>query len=132
MDINEIRAKYNNGDYTYEADIPKKVHEGYIFDEELSVKRNREMVKEHNDQVDNLRNEAQNKQNMLHWQLTNDVIKYIIENYNLSEPQARAVERFVYQEHHAFMCDYFSYIDTFASFAYDVINCTKEDEESIV
>ena len=122
MYISEIRQKYDNGDYTYKADIPKKVWDGHIFDEELSVRRNREMAIEHNKKVDELQAEAQKKQNLLHWQLTDDVIKYITDNYYLSEPQARAVERFVYQEHHSFMCDYFSYIDTYASFASDLIN----------
>lgn len=123
MDINEIRKKYDNGGYTYNADIPKKVRDDYIFDEELSIKRNRELIKEHNQKVDELIAEAQKQQNLLHWQLTEDVINYIAENYYLNEVQARKVERFVYQEHHSFMCDYFSYIDTFAEFAETLINC---------
>ena len=122
MDISEIREKYDRGDYTYKADIPKKVPENHVFDEELSVKRNREMVMEHNENVDKLKAEAQRQQNMLHWQLTDDVIKYIVNGYYLNEVQARKVERFVYEEHHAFMNDYFSYIDTYASFASDLIN----------
>ena len=123
MDIIEIREKWDNGDYTDKTHIPKKLSEDYIFDEELSVKRNRELVKEHNEKIDTLKKEAQKRQNLLHWQLTDDVIAYITENYNLSEPQARAVERFVYQEHHSFMCDYFSHIDTFASFADSLVDC---------
>lgn len=122
MDINEIRAKYDAGDYTYTVRIPHKVSADYIFDEELSVKRNRELAEKYNDDIDKLREEAQKKQNMLHWRLTSDVINYITANYCLSEPQARAVERFVYQEHHSFMYDYFSYIDTFASFADMLVN----------
>lgn len=122
MDIIEIRQKYDSGYYTYKADIPKNVCDDYVFDEELSVKRNREMAIEHNKKVAELQAEAQKKQNLLHWQLTEDVIGYITENYYLNEVQARKVERFVYQEHHSFMCDYFSYIDTYASFASDLIN----------
>lgn len=121
MDISEIREKWNNGGYTYKADIPKKVSEDHVFDEELSVKRNRELVIEHNQRVDELRAEAQKQQNLLHWQLTDDVINYIITNYELNPVQARKVERFVYQEHHSFMCDYFNYIDTFAGFANDLV-----------
>ena len=122
MDITEIRQKYDSGYYTYKADIPKKVWDDHVFDEELSVKRNREMAIERNKKVDELQAEAKKKQNLLHWQLTEDVIGYITENYYLNEVQARKVERFVYQEHHSFMCDYFSYIDTYASFASDLIN----------
>jgi hypothetical protein len=122
MDIGEIRKKWDNGDYTYKTDIPKKVSEDHIFDEELSVRRNRELAKEHNQKVVELRAELQKQQNLLHWQLTNDIIKYIQENYNLNEMQARKVESFVYQEYHSYMGDYFCYIDAFAEFASDLIN----------
>ena len=126
MDITEIREKWNNGDYTYKADIPKKVWDNHVFDADLSINRNRELAKEHNQKVDELRAEAQKQQNILHEQLTHDVVKYIQENYNLNKLQAREVERFVYEEHHSYMCDYFSYIDTFASFAHDVVNCEED------
>jgi hypothetical protein len=122
MDISEIRKKWDNGDYTYKTDIPKKVSEDHIFDEELSVRRNRELAKEHNQKVVELRAELQKQQNLLYQQLTDDIIKYIQENYNLNEMQARKVERFVYQEYHSYMGDYFCYIDTFAEFASDLIN----------
>ena len=128
MYISEIRKKWDNGDYTYKTVIPKKVSEDHVFDEELSVKRNRELVKEHNQRVIELRTELQKQQNLLHQQLTDDVIKYIQENYNLNETQARKVERFVYQEYHSYMSDYFCYIDTFAEFASDLINMENEYE----
>ena len=121
MDIYKIHEKYDKGDYTYKVDIPKKVWDDHIFDEELSVKRNREMAKEHNQRVDELRAEAQKQQNLLHWQLTSDIINYIQENYNLNELQARTVERFVYQEYHSSMYDYFSYIDTLADLAFQLL-----------
>lgn len=126
MDITEIREKWNNGDYTYKADIPKKVWDNHVFDADLSINRNREMAREHNQKVDELRAEAQKQQNILYEQLTCDVVKYIQENYNLNKLQAREVERFVYEEHHSYMCDYFSYIDTFASFAHDIVNCEED------
>lgn len=121
MGINEIRAKYDAGGYTYEVDIPKKVCFDHVFDEELSVKRNRELAIEHNQRVDELRKEANEKQGELYKQLTNDVVGYIMAYYDLAEYQAKIVENFVYQEHHSFMCDYFSYIDTFADFAFSLL-----------
>ena len=126
MDISEIRAKYNEGGYTYTMDIPKKVKPDHVFDEELSVKRNRELVIEHNDRVDLMWKQKSEKQEELYQKLTNDVVEYIMENYDLTEKQARIVENFTYQEKHAFMCDYFSYIDTFADFAFLLLP-VKED-----
>lgn len=128
MDIYKIHEKYDNGDYTYKADIPKKVWDDYIFDEELSVKRNREMAREHNQRVDELRTEAQKQQNLLHWQLTADVINYIQENYNLNEVQVRTVERFVYQEYHSSMYDYFANIDAYAEFACKILGLEDSND----
>ena len=129
MELIEIRDKYNAGYYTYNhPEIPNKVREDHVFDEDLSVKRNRELAIEHNQKVDELRKEAREKQNMLHWQLTEDVINYITESYNLNEVQARMVERFTYNEKHAFMCDYFAYIDIFAEFADQLINNSSMTE----
>jgi hypothetical protein len=121
MDISEIRAKYDAGGYTYKIDIPKKVWDDHIFDEELSVRRNRELAKEHNDNVDRLQKDANRIQGELHKQLTDDIVEYIMAYYDLTEKQARLVENFVYQEHHSFMCDYFSYIDTYADFAFQLL-----------
>ena len=118
MNITEIREKYNNGDYTYKADIPKKVWDNHVFDADLSINRNREMAKEHNQKVDELRIEARNKQLELDRQFTADIVGYIQEEYGFNEFQAREIEHFVYEEHHSCMYDYFIYIDTFADWAY--------------
>ena len=121
MDISEIRTKYNNGDYTYKAAIPKKVCDDHVFDEELSVKRNRELIKEHNENVDRLKRYARSQQEELNKRLTYDVVAYIMDYYNMTEKQAKLVESFTYQEYHSCMSDYFSYIDTFADFAFQLL-----------
>lgn len=121
LDIYEIRANYDNGAYTYKANIPQKVKPDHVFDEELSVKRNRELVQEHNDSVDQMWRDKTKKQAQLDKQLTADVVAYITAQYNLTEHQAKLVESFVYQHHHSFMCDYFGYIDTYADFAFRLV-----------
>ena len=121
MDISEIRAKYDEGGYTCKMNIPKKVWDDHIFDEELSVRRNRELAKEHNDNVDAMQRDKNKMQAVLDKQLTDDVVEYIMAYYNLTEKQARTVQNFVYQEHHAFMSDYFGYIDTYADFAFMLV-----------
>ena len=125
MHIDNIRKLYFEGHYTYKHPLTcydKQLSEDYIFDENLSVKRNRELVKEHNDEVERFKRIKRDKQADLDRQLTEDVIAYIKENYDLTEAQARLVEMFVYRERHSSMCDYFSSIDTFAEFADDIAN----------
>ncbi len=121
LDIDEIRVNYNKGVYTYKADIPKKVKPDHVFDEELSVKRNRELAQEHNDNVDRLWRDKNRIQGELNERLTYDVVVYMMENYDLTEQQAKIVENFVYQHYHSSMSDYFGYIDTFADFAFMLV-----------
>ena len=129
LDIDEIRVNYNNGVYTYKADIPKKVKPDHVFDEELSVKRNRELAQEHNDNVDRLWRDKNRIQGELNERLTYDVVVYMMENYDLTEQQAKIVENFVYQHYHSSMCDYFGYIDTFADFAFMLVEPKKNTDE---
>ena len=132
-DIEDIRKDYNNGKYT--ASYPKdnngaavvKLSSDYIFDEELSVKRNRELVEEHNQKVAEIRDLKRQKQLELNKKLTEDVVEYIVESYNLTYKQARMVESRVYSDYHSCMCDYFSCIDTFAEFADDLVNQVEEE-----
>lgn len=121
LDIDEIRNKYNAGEYTYKVEIPKKVKPDHIFDEELSVRRNRELVIEHNDKVDQMQRDKNRKQAELSEKLTTDVVEYIKAYYDLDERQARILENFVYEHYHSFMSDYFGYIDTFADLAFQLL-----------
>ena len=59
-DISEIRQDYDNGRYRSNIVIPKRVTENYVFDEDLSVRKNREMVAEHNANIDKM---------LLNWQV---------------------------------------------------------------
>ena len=126
LHISDIREFYEKGHYTYKdnnAEVNlKRLPEDYIFDEDLSVRRNRELVAGHNKKIDYYRKNKYEKQTELDKKLTNDVVEYIKEYYELTDKQARIVESWVYREKHAFMCDYFSSIDTFAEFADDLIN----------
>lgn len=126
MHIDEIKNSYNRGEYTYKVDIPKKVKPDHIFDEELSVRRNRELAQEHNDNVDHMQRNKNRKQIELDRQLRSDVAKYIMDNYGLTEKQAYQVESFAYQEHHSSMSDYFGYIDTYADFAFMLLEPKEE------
>ena len=129
LHISEIRDDYDNGKYSisHYSEFSELLHlnklpSDHVFDEELSVKRNREMVEEYNNDIENKRMLKREKQSELDKQLTEDVVNYIKEYYDLNDRQARLVEGWTYREKHAFMCDYFSSIDTFAEFADILVN----------
>ena len=126
LHINDIKVFYDRGEYTYRDEVRmEKLPENHIFDEDLSVRINREMVIEHNNKVDEHKVFKREKQAELDKQLTEDVIAYIKEYYPLNERQARIIENKVYTEYHSFMYDYFSYIDTFAEFAEELLDTNE-------
>ena len=130
MDIKTIVEKYRNGEYNHNIKYGNKVPENYIFDADLSVKRNREMVAEHNAKVEADRKSAYSKQAELDRKLAYDVCCYITENYNLSHTVATKIEQFCYQEKHSYMFNYFSYIDTIAELVDDIIYMMKDNGDS--
>ena len=95
-DISEIRQDYDNGRYRSNIVIPKKVSENYVFDEDLSVRKNR--------------------------QLHDDVVAYIMGTCGMNKKQAEIVENYVYIEKHSYMGDYFSAIDEVAEMVEKVLN----------
>lgn len=133
MDINEIKKLYESGYYNSKILIPPEVKEGYVFDEELSVRRNKELVVEHNKMVDDLttkRNQDQNKLNNL---LRSQVMTYMTDTYEITDRQASLVNVYVMSHYHSNMYDYFHYIDEVAELAellvrdarLEILNCKK-------
>lgn len=125
MNIEAIKNRFDNGFYTYintDTNGRVKLPKDYVFDEELSVKRNRELRDEYNLKVDKLRQEMREKQEALNKQLADDVVQYIKENYELDDKQASMVERWVWVEYHHSMTAYFSNIDCVAEFAQQLVS----------
>lgn len=128
LHISDIYDFYKKGHYDASC-LPEfkdkkftKLPDDHIFDEDLSVRRNREMVAEYNQEVDNLKTLRRSKQMELTAQLADDVVAYIKEYYNLTEAQAKCVQSWTYIEKHSSMCDYFASIDSFADFAERLVN----------
>ena len=120
--IEEIRRDWNNGQYVCHMDIPAKLPENHIFDENLTIKANREKIAQHNQIVADKKREKMEKNAELSRQLTRDVVAYIMDTYELNEAQACIVESYVYTEKHSFMGDYFSAIDSVAEMAESIVN----------
>ena len=100
-DISQIRQDYDNGKYRCNMNIPKKVNDNYVFDEDLSVRKNREMVAEHNANIDKMRQEKNKESARLDRQLHDDVVAYIMVTCDMNKKQAEIVENYVYIEKHS-------------------------------
>ena len=120
--IEEIKRDYDNGDYFCHMEVPKKVSANHIFDTNVSVTKNREMVQKHNDEVQRLRKEKNKQSSILAKKLSEDVIIYLIEEYGLKNAQAARLESFIYNKYHSHMSDYFAEIDEFADVVTDILN----------
>jgi len=127
MNITTIAEKYRNGDYNHPIKYGNKVSANYVFDEELSVRRNREMVEEHNAKVEAEKKEAYAKQAELTKQLAHDVTCYITENYYVDYQVASKIERFCYDKYYSDVYDYLSQIDTIAEFVEGIISTMKDE-----
>jgi 5'(3')-deoxyribonucleotidase len=135
LHISDIQKNYNDGKYSisYYSEFQEllnltKLSKDHVFDENLSVKRNREMVEEHNDKIEQLRKAKREKQADLDRQLTEDVVTYLTESYNLTSAQARLVELLAYNEKHHCMHDYFIFVDSLGEFADDLLTISKGGE----
>jgi hypothetical protein len=129
LHISDIQKNYNEGKYSisYYSEFQEllnltKLSKDHVFDENLSVKRNREMVEEHNARVEAEKKEAYAKQAELDKKLTHDVCCYITENYDISYELAAKIQQFCYTEKHHDMYAYFDYIDTIAEFVDDILD----------
>ena len=122
MDISEIRAAWDAGEYYVKMEIPQKVAVDHVFDVDLSVRRNREMAEEWNANVKHLQDEKWAKQAELSRKLTEDVVQYLMGTYDFTRKQAERVQSYVYTEKHSFMGDYFSAIDDIADMVRDVLD----------
>lgn len=127
MDILKIREKWESGEYHHNIVYGIKLKSDHIFDENLSVKRNRELVEEYNANVDALRKEATSKQAELSRKLKHDVCCFITEYYNLDYEAAEKIEAFCSVEYHSNMYSYFDYIPAIADLV-DSIVCQGSDE----
>lgn len=122
MDISEIRAAWDAGEYYVKMEIPQKVAVDHVFDVDLSVRRNREMAEEWNANVKHLQDEKWAKQAELSRKLTEDVVQYLMGAYDFTRKQAERLQSYVYTEKHSFMGDYFSAIDEIADMVRDVLD----------
>lgn len=130
MDIAEIQEKYTRGDYSfsYDFDDLKILPPDHVFDENLSIRKNREMVEIHNVEVRQKKLDIQQKRNELMHKMRDDVVDYIMTTYRFPKKLAEFVESEVYEKEHSFMYDYFGAIDETATLIEHAIALMKEEK----
>ena len=108
-DTNEIKLSYNdviekleNGDYEPEVVlIPKKLASDHIFDEDLSVKQNRQMLEDYNNmRCDKIKLNRQ-KANEADKRFETDLASALVNDYSLNQAQAAKIVAVAYDAEHS-------------------------------
>lgn len=123
--IEEIRDKYNNEEY--DTKLPyigfgKKYSEGHIFDEDKSVKWNKEKVIKENELIKKQRMAYEEDRGRLCGLLRDDCIRSLVKYNGLNEAQAEKLYYYVYNNHHSSMNDFFVYLEEEASFIEELLS----------
>ena len=112
--INNILSKINEGAYNIpDKTFPKRLPISHIFDEDLSVKKNKELVAKHNEEIDKMKEEYSLEVNAIRTRLYEDIISAIMEETDLNRKQAEILYNFSYSRHHS-------------SGEYEVVSCLME------
>lgn len=88
MTLDQLRDLYNQGEYRTKIQSLTYVVSDYIFDEELSVRRNRELAAEHNERVRQVERDRRADDEALAGKLKRDICLAVSEEYGFTFDQA--------------------------------------------
>lgn len=103
MNFELIKDNINAEVYNNKIEYPsiKKYPENHVFDADLSVNKNRELVKEHNIKRDMLFGEYKNGEANAVTLFITDCVKAIMNEFNFNESVATAIYYESYSRHHS-------------------------------
>lgn len=122
MTIEQAKMQYMMGKYDidFSAFNTTYLDTGYVFDENKSVKWNREQVKEFNQGVPaeiRRRKEAQIQKDE---EFKSDCIRAIRDDYNFGEGTANKIFVYCYAKYHSNMYEFFDSIEDIAELLHDI------------
>ena len=121
-DIGEIQKDYTSGCYAVpRPEMPEFVPLGYIFDEDKSVRENREMVSTHNEAAKKARSDYRLQLDQQEIRMRNDVKEYVAGAYGMSMASADIIERYTWEEYHSAVYDYLTAIEDVAEMVSSVV-----------
>jgi hypothetical protein len=108
--LGEIVSDYNAGVYKSTLPYPTgRFREDHVFDEDQSIKWNKDEVVRRNSEYDQKRNEYRADNNRLDKLLKDDVTYNLIYDFDLNQEQAEYTYDIAYTEKHSSMTDVFYY-----------------------
>jgi len=126
--IDVIKSNWKSGAYKNKLPYPNKTKykEWHVFDENKTVKWNKEEVVRQNVIIDEEKEQYQKESNYWQCQLNDDVIKALVNSYDFNKAQAEKIWNFAYNEKHGNMNDVFYYVEEIADFIESVMQLSEE------
>lgn len=120
--VEDIKKRYEDGEYKGTMEYPKqrRYMEKTIFDENKSVKWNREEVARRNAERDQAFKEYREEESRQSARLTEDCIQALMFEYKFNRKQAEKIHEYTYREKHDSMNDFFIYLEEFADLCKEV------------
>lgn len=101
--MKDLRDNYREGYYDFKETMPvgKKLADDYVFDENLSVKKNREMIKLHNEKILKAKDEYWDRYYKSIADFNSDFKVAIKKELNINEEKANVIFNYIYNEKHS-------------------------------
>lgn len=119
--INDVRDNYEKGNYSVNESWPYPVTRNHVFDENLSIKENRELIEKFNCQVAEKRLAISQEKQRRQQEMRNDVVAAIAYSNDLTERQSIIIERYAWNIRHDCIRDYFDEAEELAEMVCDVL-----------
>lgn len=128
--VEEVGTAYRNEHYSNKLEYPSARYfkENQIFDEEKSVKWNREERERRIEAANKKREEYNKEQVRLNKMLKEDIIAAILNEYDFNEKQAEKIYDYAYEEKHSHMNDMFYFIVELADLFKELQKISKKEE----
>ena len=99
----DVRCMVRDGEFDNNMKYPsgRILPDSYVFDEDLSVKENRRMVKENNKKVLEARKEFDEQENMIRSRFEFSLLEAIEKEANISSAKAVIIFNMAYREGHS-------------------------------
>lgn len=132
INLSVIKERISQNYYENKLEYPSfkthsKLKEDYVFNENLSVKKNKEMVIEHNNKIDQLKKKYKDETIKLEELFYNELILALKNEYNFNEKICQKIYSKSYKDNHSYgKLEVLNDIEELSDFVYEILNIRKE------
>lgn len=134
ISVEIVERRYDCGAYKEEYFRPEIWRENHIIDENLTIKENRRLIEEHNNEQRKLAEEIKKKNTQINIAFREDLIQavkydtefYLYGNATINEEIAEKIFNKIYSNYHSCMTDFFIYLKEECEYIAKIINADRK------